>query len=120
MTRKTVGKAASTGVCPVCEGSGYVFHEDGAAPCKCTQMRELEAKYRLANIPRKFLNKELSGYVAGNQKQKEILAGAKGFLKTFRGNDHSQPGKGMLMTGREGTGKTHLAVSILKEVIKKG
>jgi len=120
MTRKTLAKVSANGVCPKCNGMGYVVLDDGATPCQCLLERDLEIKYRLANIPRKFTNKTLSGYMATNQKQKEILHGAKGFLKTFRGNDHSQPGKGLLMTGREGTGKTHLAVAILKEAISKG
>lgn len=97
-----------------------MLHDDGAAPCQCRIDQDNQVRYRLAKIPRKFLNKNLSGYTARSQKQKEILAGAKGFLKTFRGNGNDQPGKGLLMTGREGTGKTHLAVAILREVITKG
>ncbi len=120
MSRKAAARVDETGVCPKCQGMGYVLFDDGAAPCNCVLEKELDTKYRLAKVPRKFANKTFSGYAARNQKQKEILHGAKGFLKTFRGNDHSQPGKGLLMTGREGTGKTHLAVAILKEVISKG
>lgn len=111
---------ADDGLCEACGGVGFVLHDDGAAPCRCRIERENLVRYRLANIPRKFLNKNLTGYTAKTQKQKEILLGAKGFLKTFRGNRHDQPGKGLLMSGREGTGKTHLAVAILKEVIAKG
>lgn len=117
---KTASKRSSTGVCARCQGVGYVLMDDGAAPCQCRIDQDLDVRYTLANIPRKFVNKNLSGFIAKNQKQKEILHGAKSFLKTFRGNNHDQPGKGLLMTGREGTGKTHLAVAILKEVIGKG
>lgn len=120
MSPKTTSKPQTPGECVKCQGIGYVLLDDGAAPCECRLSQEVDIRFRLANIPRKFTNKNLSGFVARNQKQKEILHGAKSFLKTFRGNSHDQPGKGLLMTGREGTGKTHLAVAILKEVISKG
>lgn len=120
MTRKTKEKAAEPGVCPKCNGSGYQFLDDGVAQCPCRNEKLLEARYLMANIPRKFLKKELGSFVARSARQKEILQGVKAFLGTFSGNDHNQPGKGLLMTGREGTGKTHLAVSILKEVMGKG
>ncbi len=112
--------ASESAVCKSCGGAGYILHDDGAAPCQCLIDRRNQVRYKLAKIPRKFTNKNLSGFTAKNQRQKEILAGAKGFLKTFRGNNHDSPGKGLLMTGREGTGKTHLAVAILKEAITKG
>lgn len=120
MNVKIARRGNAEPICPKCQGSGYVLYDDGASPCDCARQAELEAQYSIAKIPRKFLKKSLSGFQASNHKQKEILAGAKGFLDTFRGNDHTRPGKGILMTGREGTGKTHLAVSILKDAIVKG
>lgn len=121
MVAKTASSRSNKSeACPRCGGIGYVLLDDGAAPCECRMSQELQIRFRMANIPKKFMNKNLAGFTARSQKQKEILQGAKGFLKTFRGNNHEQPGKGLLMTGREGTGKTHLAVAILKEVISKG
>ena len=114
-------------VCPKCEGAGYVLTELGAKPCECMREAELQSAFRLARIPRKFLAKTLESFNckdrddrAKEAKRREIVTFAKNFLKTFRGGSHDHPGKGLLLMGREGTGKTHVAVSILKETIRKG
>jgi DNA replication protein DnaC len=80
----------------------------------------LSSAYRQARIPRKFLQKSLQTFIAKSSRQKDVLGASRGFVQTFRGNASDHPGKGLLLVGREGTGKTHVAVAILKEVIQKG
>jgi len=97
-----------------------VLNDTGATRCKCQRDAELQRAYTLARIPRKFTGKSLQTYHAKAARQKEVLHAARDFIKTFRGNHHDSPGKGLLLTGKEGTGKTHIAISILKDVIGKG
>ncbi|MGI8905765.1 MAG: ATP-binding protein [Candidatus Sumerlaeaceae bacterium] len=121
MTRKAAAKAPNAAdACPQCSGLGYLLTPKGAVPCQCRQQADLQRALVLARIPRKFLGKSLTGFAVKNPRQKEILHFAKDFLKTFRGNEADHPGKGLLMTGKEGTGKTHVAIAILREVIEKG
>jgi DNA replication protein DnaC len=117
--RKKSQKIAAD-ICPKCEGSGYVFTDTGAQPCECSRDRELEQAFRNARLPKKFLTKSLDSFTSKEQRQKDILLASKSFLQTFRGNTHDDPGKGLLLLGREGSGKTHIAIALLKEVIRKG
>jgi DNA replication protein DnaC len=107
-------------VCARCEGSGFVLSEAGASPCDCQRGAALDAAYRAARIPRKFLAKSLATFSVKSPRQKEIVLAARGFLQTFRGGEQDHPGKGLLLIGREGTGKTHIAVAVLKDVIARG
>ncbi|MBX7246127.1 MAG: ATP-binding protein [Candidatus Sumerlaeaceae bacterium] len=117
MRRKT---ANATTVCPKCEGSGFVLTDEGAAPCECQRDTETYRAYRAARIPRKFYMKTLDSFQAKNARQREILMASKEFAKSFRSQASDHPGKGLLLVGKEGTGKTHIAVSILKDVIGRG
>lgn len=106
--------------CDKCGGCGYVLTEQGAVQCQCVRDVRLTYAFRQARIPRKFMNKSLENFQAKKSRHKEIIVGAGQFVQTFRGRDAEHPGRGLLLIGREGTGKTHVAVGILKEIIRRG
>ncbi len=80
--------------------------------------KEFFANYRLqsAQIPRRFWNKTLENFEAKEKLRKDLVQAARDFVKGFN-RDVKQ---GLLMEGDVGTGKSHLAVAILREIIRKG
>lgn len=116
MTKKT---KTHPEVCPLCEGTGYIIAEDGARPCACTREAELNLACHRARIPRKFLGKTLQSFKTTTAPKRQIVALAQDYLRNFRRGD-TQSGRGLLLVGREGTGKTHIAVAILRGVLEKG
>jgi DNA replication protein DnaC len=120
VVKKIPTKTSSEAVCEHCRGAGYIVTPEGASPCQCRRAEDLARAYQLSRIPRKFLSKTLAAFQTRSPQHKHIVHDARAFLKTFKGNAAENASKGMLLSGKEGTGKTHLAVAILKEVIEKG
>lgn len=114
-------KQKANQTCPKCEDLGYILTEQGAVPCDCLAQRRLEEACRAARIPTRYFSKSLETFqTLGDQSRKEIVEFAKKFVRSFRASAHDQPSKGLLLHGREGTGKTHIAIGILKEILAKG
>ena len=111
-----------TETCAICNGVGtrITLGADGeryARTCDCQQATRTAALLRRANIPKRYEHCELENYEldfgvdASLSRAKAIAAG---FVKEFPiGTD----GRGLLLTGSIGVGKTHLAVGILCALI---
>src|SRR6266568_463799 len=96
---------------------------------KCELEREAEAKaaeasekqarmMKYAGVPQRFLAKGLEHYRTESQGQQIALLNAKAYSDNFA--EHRALGRCLLFVGRPGTGKTHLAVGILKRAIASG
>ena len=113
-------------VCPICEGAGLrlVERADGtraAQPCVCRTARKAARMIEAARIPQRYAECTMDNYVpnyAGeNPSLSAALVRARSFAREYPIDIY---GKGLLFTGPNGTGKTHLAVGIVKELMAKG
>jgi DNA replication protein DnaC len=91
--------------------------ERAAAECDCRQTERAELLLRRADIPRRYEHCTLENYeldfVTG-----PVLPAAKAMAQNFvREYPLGTDGKGLLLVGSIGVGKTHLAVGMLRELI---
>ncbi|CAN5278130.1 hypothetical protein BH09SUM1_BH09SUM1_31750 [soil metagenome] len=107
-------------VCAKCHGYGYVIDEatNSAGRCDCGVFSGLESRARFENaqIPAKFAGKDFESFRADSRELKAIRDSAQSYAKTFNGAE----AQGLLLRGGVGTGKTHIAVAIMKVAIEKG
>ncbi|GAB4314593.1 MAG: ATP-binding protein [Candidatus Sumerlaeia bacterium] len=105
-------------LCPRCEGRGFVFNDDGSVqPCSCRQQVAAGERLAAARIPARYAGKELSTFEPLNAQLKTILSAARAYVEAF---DPKAAKSGLLLLGPVGCGKTHIAIGILKELLRKG
>jgi DNA replication protein DnaC len=111
-------------ICSLCEGSGLrIVQEDGrqvARPCECRVARRAQRMLEQAHIPRRYENCTLDNfepkYDGADRSLQTALIQARGFVK---GYPLETEGKGLLLVGPVGVGKTHVAAGILKELVQE-
>ena len=113
-------------VCTICDGSGLrvVVREDGsraAKDCECRIQRRVARMIAAANIPPKYELSSFDNYETADRDDKDYtLNSAKYTAEKFvAAYPFDTKGIGLLFTGAIGTGKTHLATTVLRELIQK-
>jgi DNA replication protein DnaC len=109
---------AALDVCPICEGTGWKTLESDkvrrVTRCDCTLRSRNERLLAQARIPKRYEHCELSNFEFDgphNSLSPARMAACK-FVEEYPVED-----TGLLLIGRIGVGKTHLAVGIIKELI---
>jgi len=119
---KLQAKLCSCFLCEECDGAGRVFHQDDrgvAFLSDCSFCFTLRKRLRLlsdSGIPGKFANATLEIYQPIGLHNKKALSRTKNFLDDVK-DAPQEPHRGLLFMGGPGLGKTHLVVSILKQLI---
>lgn len=76
---------------------------------------ELSVKLGSALIPKRFQGKSFDSYIAESDQQKSALAKCIDYAENFQ--EHKRAGRCMLLLGKPGTGKTHLAIAIANHIM---
>ena len=107
-------------VCKKCDGRGYIFDEKGnSVICECKEQIEYEMRLSAARIPNRFHNKTFDTFKGREKTIRDVRKAAETYVKGFNPRENKEM-KGLLFIGAVGSGKTHIAVAMLKEIIKKG
>src|SRR5947199_10729450 len=119
--RDSAPDTGSEGACPYCFGTGMeVVPGVGARRCRCQSPDYRERLFRAARIPPRYQHCTLANYDAPAGDSKESTS--KWVAKREADNviDHylELDGRGLLLVGGVGVGKTHLATAILIGLIK--
>ncbi len=104
--------------CPHCFGSGMeVVSGEGARRCRCQSPDNRDRLLQSARIPPRYQHCTIQGYEAANDELSKWAA--KMEAQIIIDDYLSLAGRGLLLTGPVGVGKTHLAVAILRELISR-
>jgi DNA replication protein DnaC len=103
--------------CPICNDTRWksvtVDGREGVVRCDCWRAALVDRLMGEARIPSRYLRCELDTFEHDMDSQREAYRRAVAFVEAFPVVD-----RGLLFYGRNGVGKTHLAVGMLKAVIR--
>ena len=114
---------AAAEICPLCAGSGWRrvagVRDGGVTRCDCQLHARSLSLLAAARIPKRYEHCELANFTTDFPGADRSIAAAHLTASRFVEEFDPREGKGLLLVGGIGTGKTHLAVGILKELIAR-
>jgi DNA replication protein DnaC len=115
-------------ICPLCNGSGWKTagsasngspsaNDRRVTRCDCQLRARSQTLLETARVPRRYEHCELTNYDTDFPGAHPSLADGHFVASNFAKRCDPRGDKGLLIIGKIGTGKTHLAVGIIKELI---
>lgn len=116
--------AGTSNACPLCGGTGMkLVRRDGeqfAAECNCRVERKAGLRLKRARIPERYAHCSLDNFDTNFRSADTSLATALMATRRFaEGYPLETEGRGVMLTGSIGVGKTHLAVALLRQLIEE-
>lgn len=116
-------------LCPLCEGRGWVVQRDGGAGaahrCECVQRTASTRLLEATGVPQRYQGCRLESFQVASPEPalREALVRAKSiaqrYVDGFLDPEGSFRESGLLFIGPPGVGKTHLAVAVLHDVVRR-
>lgn len=102
--------------CPKCGEIRKQQEAQAEIDAKAREERDrLKRKLGAATIPHRFVSKTFADYRAKGEGQTKALAVCQEYAQNFR--THFDAGRCLLLMGKPGTGKTHLAAAIANQLV---
>jgi len=114
--------SASTDTCAICGGTGWKTvergHERVAVRCECRLQTRVERLLAAANIPARYEHCELTTFQYDLEETRHKGIRDARFLAGRFVEEYPMDKTGLLFVGSVGVGKTHLAVGIIRALIR--
>lgn len=102
--------------CPKCQQ--ILREREDAERQRHKQEEERErfaARLGRSAIPKRFIGRTFEGFKAETEAQQKALAVCRDYAEAFP--EHLKAGTGLILSGKPGTGKSHLAAAIMQSII---